>query len=61
MEDTVVVIRFNDLGEARRALDELKRLDRSVTLRWGDTVDVDLASRADRQGVGGPSASTEPD
>jgi len=41
-------------------LRELERLDRSVARRWGETVDVDLASRADRQGVGGPSASTEP-
>ena len=49
------------LPERRSAvLRELERLDRSVARRWGETVDVDLASRADRQGVGGPSASTEP-
>ena len=38
---------------------ELERLDRSVALRWGETVDVDLASRSDRQGIGGPSATSE--
>jgi len=40
-------------------LRELERLDRTVALRWGETVDVDLASRSDRQGVGGPSTTTE--
>ena len=56
---------LEELAEAvlpdRRAavLRELERLDRSVALRWGETVDVDLAARPDRQGVGGPSATTE--
>ena len=48
------------LPERRDAvLRELERLDRSVASRWGETVDVDLASRSDRQGIGGPSATTE--
>ena len=48
------------LPERRAAvLRELERLDRSVALRWGETVDIDLAARSDRQGVGGPSATTE--
>jgi hypothetical protein len=33
MEDTIVVLRFNDLGQARHALDELKRLDRDRRLQ----------------------------
>ena len=33
MEDTIFVLRFNDLGQARRALDELKRLDRDRRLQ----------------------------
>ena len=48
------------LPERRSAvLRELERLDRSVAQRWGDTVDVELAALPDRQGVGGPSATTE--
>ena len=46
------------LPERRSAvLRELERLDRTVALTWGETVDIDLASRSDRQGVGGPSAT----
>jgi uncharacterized membrane protein len=37
-------------------LRELERLDAAVSARWGDTVDLDLAGGADRQGIGGPSA-----
>jgi hypothetical protein len=33
MEDTIVVLRFNDLGQARQALHELKRLDRDRRLQ----------------------------
>jgi hypothetical protein len=33
MEDTIVTLRFNDLGQARHALDGLKRLDRDRRLR----------------------------
>jgi uncharacterized membrane protein len=38
---------------------EVERLDRTVALHWGETVDIDLAARADRQGVGGPSTTSE--
>jgi uncharacterized membrane protein len=34
--------------------DELARLDASVELHWGDSVDRDRAGRADGQGIGGP-------
>jgi uncharacterized membrane protein len=45
------------LPERRVAvLRELERLDDAVRAKWGDTVDLDLAGRADRQGIGGPSA-----
>jgi hypothetical protein len=33
MDDTIIVLRFNDLGQARHALDELKRLDRDRRLQ----------------------------
>ena len=33
MEDTIVVLRFNDLDQARHALHELKRLDRDRRLQ----------------------------
>jgi uncharacterized membrane protein len=45
------------LPERREAvLRELERLDEAVASKWGDTVDLDLAGRSDRQGIGGPSA-----
>jgi uncharacterized membrane protein len=34
--------------------DELARLDATVELHWGDSVDRDRAERADGQGIGGP-------
>ena len=46
------------LPERRDAvLQELARLDAAVAAKWGGTVDLDLAGRSDRQGIGGPSAS----
>jgi hypothetical protein len=33
MDDTIVTVRFNDVGEARGALNELKRIDRDGQLR----------------------------
>jgi hypothetical protein len=33
MEDTIIVLRFNDVGQARQALHELKRLDRDRRLQ----------------------------
>ena len=40
-------------------LRELERLDDAVAARWGSTVDVDLAGRSDRQGIGGPTGRAE--
>jgi uncharacterized membrane protein len=48
------------LPERREAvLHELERLDDVVAARWGATVDVDLAGRSDRQGIGGPTGRAE--
>jgi uncharacterized membrane protein len=48
------------LPERREAvLRELERLDAAVAARWGSTVDVDLAGRSDRQGIGGPTGHVE--
>ena len=48
------------LPERREAvLHELERLDDAVAARWGATVDVDLAGRSDRQGIGGPTGRAE--
>jgi hypothetical protein len=44
MEDTVVVIRFNDVGDARRALHELKRLDHERRLRVSAAALVERSS-----------------
>ncbi len=37
---------------------ELVRLDATLERHWSDSVDLDLARIADRQGIGGPSAGT---
>jgi uncharacterized membrane protein len=48
------------LPERREAvLREIERLDEAVAAQWGATVDVDLAGRSDRQGIGGPSGRAE--
>ena len=48
------------LPERREAvLHELERLDDAVAARWGASVDVDLAGRSDRQGIGGPTGRAE--
>jgi uncharacterized membrane protein len=39
--------------------EELERLDTTVAAHWGDTVDLDLASIADRQGIGGPGTAEQ--
>ena len=42
--------------EHRAALEEeLRRLDATVADAWGDSVDLDRASAADGQGIGGPA------
>jgi uncharacterized membrane protein len=49
------------LPERRMAVeDELARLDATLDLRWGESVDADRARTADRQGIGGPSAEVSP-
>ena len=35
--------------------EELRRLDATVAANWGESVDLDLASRSDGQGIGGPA------
>jgi uncharacterized membrane protein len=48
------------LPERREAvLREIARLDEAVAAKWGATVDVDLAGRPDRQGIGGPTGRAE--
>jgi uncharacterized membrane protein len=50
-------LRERVLPEHRQAVeDELARLDATVAERWSNSVDLDLASTADGQGIGGPSA-----
>ena len=39
--------------------EELRRLDATVADGWRDSVDLDRASEADRQGIGGPRARLE--
>ena len=46
-------------GRRDAVLRELERLDDAVAARWGSTVDVDLAGRSDRQGIGGPTGRAE--
>ena len=46
--------------EHRAAVDEeLRRLDATVGDSWRDSVDLDRASEADRQGIGGPAHGSE--
>lgn len=39
--------------------DELARLDATLAEHWGDSVDLDRAGRADRQGIGGPATLSD--
>src|SRR5918995_1485205 len=56
MDDTVVVLRFNDLAQARHALEELKRLYRERVLR----VRAAALVRRPREGrTGGPGGTGE--
>ena len=50
MEDTIVTLRYTELGRARRALHELKRLDRERRLQ------VRGAALVQRSGRGGMDA-----
>lgn len=51
LQDAVLPERRQVVGE------ELARLDATVAEFWGDSVDADLATIADRQGIGGPGAA----
>ena len=46
--------------EHRAAVEEeLRRLDATVADTWRNSVDLDRASEADRQGIGGPARGSE--
>jgi hypothetical protein len=47
MEDTIVIARFTDLGEARRALHRLKQLDRDGRLRVREAALVQRSGQGD--------------
>ena len=56
LEELLETVRF----EHRAALEEeLRRLDATVAAVWRDSVDLDRASAADRQGIGGWAHSSE--
>ena len=58
MDDQIVTARFTDVGEARRALHELERLDADGHLRVRDAA---LMERSGEGRVGMPDASQDPD
>jgi hypothetical protein len=58
MDDQIVSVRFTDVGEARRALHELKRLDHDGTLRVRDAA---LMERSRQGRVAVPNAGPDPD
>jgi hypothetical protein len=47
MEDTIVIARFTDLGDARRALHRLKQLDRDGQLRVREAALVQRSGQGD--------------
>ena len=52
-------LRGEVLPRHRAAVDEeLSRLDATVARHWGDSVDLDRASRGDGQGIGGGRTSS---
>jgi hypothetical protein len=53
-EDTIVVLRYNDVGRARRALQELKRLDGDGRLQVSAAA---LVGRPEGGGSGAPTGS----
>ena len=56
MEDTIVTLRFTDLGRARRALHELERLDRERRLHVRGAT---LVQRSGRDGIDTPPAARD--
>jgi hypothetical protein len=58
MEDTIVTLRFTDLGRARRALHELERLDRDRGLKVRGAA---LIQRSGQGGIDAPAAARDDD
>lgn len=58
MDDTIVVLRFTDQGQAKRALQELKRLDRSRRLRVSAAA---LVAQPEQGGAGVPADAGDAD
>jgi hypothetical protein len=56
MEDTIVTLRFTDLGDARRALHELERLDRDRRLNVRGAT---LVQRSGESGIDPPPAARD--
>jgi hypothetical protein len=58
MEDTIVTLRFTDLGRARRALHEIQRGDRDRRLRVRGAT---LIQRSGQGGIDAPEAARDDD
>jgi hypothetical protein len=58
MEDTIVTLRFTDLGRAREALHELQRVDRDQRLRVRGAT---LIQRSGQGGIDAPAAARDDD
>jgi hypothetical protein len=58
MEDTIITLRFTELGCARRALHELKRLDRERRLQVRGAT---LVQRSGQGGIDAPRAARDDD
>jgi hypothetical protein len=58
MEDTIVTLRYTELGPARRALHELKRLDRERRLQVRGAT---LVQRSGQGGIDAPPAARDDD
>lgn len=56
MEDTIVTLRYTDLGRARRALHELERLDREGRLHVRGAT---LVQRSGQGGIDAPAAARD--
>jgi hypothetical protein len=56
MEDTIVILRFTDLGRARRALHELQRVDRDRRLQVRGAA---LIQRSGQGGIDAPAAAQD--
>ena len=56
--DTIVAVRFSDVGEAHRAMHELKQLDRDGRLRVREAA---LIERSGQGGIGVPAGGQDAD